>query len=96
MSQPYSVKFESNIPLPLIDGTMTYADVFRPDTPGRFPALLQRTPYDKTTPLTMGMLDPLKAARHGFAVDPDIEPAGISGPHDHSGQVRNPVTVANP
>ena len=63
-----SIRVESNVPVPMRDGTLLYADVYAPDGPGRFPVLLQRTPYDKTTPLTMGMLDPLKAARHGFAV----------------------------
>ncbi len=63
-----SVRVESNVPVPMRDGTLLYADVYAPEGPGRFPVLLQRTPYDKTTPLTMGMLDPLKAARHGFAV----------------------------
>ena len=63
-----SVRVESNVPVPMRDGTLLYADMYAPEGPGRFPVLLQRTPYDKTTPLTMGMLDPLKAARHGFAV----------------------------
>ncbi len=30
--------------------------------------LLQRTPYEKTMALSMGMLDPLKTAKHGYAV----------------------------
>ena len=29
------------------DGTVLRADVYRPDAPGRYPALLQRTPYSK-------------------------------------------------
>ena len=29
------------------DGTRLYADVVRPGAPGRFPALLSRTPYNK-------------------------------------------------
>ena len=49
MQEPYSVRFDPNIPLMLRDGTITYVDVFRPDASGRFPALLQRTPYDKSS-----------------------------------------------
>ncbi len=29
------------------DGTVLRADVYRPDGPGKFPVVLQRTPYDK-------------------------------------------------
>ena len=49
------------------DGTILFADVYRPDGPGPFPVLLQRTPYDKNGTLSMP-LDPLKATKHGYAV----------------------------
>ena len=68
MPASLSLKVENNVPVPMKDGTILYADVYRPDEGGPFPALLQRTPYDKSTPLSMAMLDPLKAARHGYAV----------------------------
>ena len=69
MAGPYSVKFEPNVPLMLRDGTITYGDVFRPDAAGQYPGLLQRTPYDKSTPLPrMGSLDAVRAASHGYAV----------------------------
>ncbi len=69
MAGPYSVKFEPNIPVKLRDGTTTYADVFRPDSVGRFPALLQRTPYDKSSPASRtGTLDAVRAAMNGYAV----------------------------
>ena len=35
MPEPYSVKFEPNIPLMLRDGTITYVDVFRHCSSGR-------------------------------------------------------------
>jgi putative CocE/NonD family hydrolase len=50
------------------DGAILYADVYRPEGPGPFATLLQRTPYNKTMPLSMLMLDPLKAASNGYAV----------------------------
>ena len=68
MAGPYSAKFEPNIPLMLRDGTITYVDVCRPDAAGRFPALLQRTPYDRSTPASRtGPLDAIRAAMRGFA-----------------------------
>ena len=65
---PYSVKYESNTPLMLRDGTITYVDVFRPDASGKFPALLQRTPYDKSAAMSTGSFDPLRTALEGYAV----------------------------
>ena len=69
MPNAYSVKFEPHIPLTLGDGTMSYVDVFRPDAPGRFPALLQRTPYDKGGPGSRsGPVDAIRGAMNGYAV----------------------------
>ena len=36
MPGPYSVKFESDVPLMLRDGTMTYVDICRPDARAGF------------------------------------------------------------
>ena len=69
MAGPYSIKFEPNSPLMLRDGTITYVDIFRPDAGGGFPALLQRTPYDKSTPSARTYsLDAIRAAMAGYAV----------------------------
>ena len=69
MAEPYAVRFEPNIPLPLRDGTTTYVDLFRPDAVGRFPGLLQRTPYDKSSAQSRGgTLDPILGAMNGYAV----------------------------
>ena len=69
MAKTYSVRFESEIPLTLRDGTLTYMDMFRPDASGKFPALLQRTPYDKAGHRgRWPMLDPVCAAMGGYAV----------------------------
>jgi len=38
---------EEDVPVPMRDGTILRANVFRPDAPGKFPALLIRTPYGK-------------------------------------------------
>ena len=48
-SEPiYKVTVEKNLPMQTRDGITLYADVYRPDAPGKFPALLIRTPYDKS------------------------------------------------
>ena len=67
MPDSVSVKVETNLPAAMRDGTVLYADVYRPDGPGPFPTILQRTPYDKSAPLSAQMLDPIKAAKAGYA-----------------------------
>ena len=68
MPDPVSIRVETNQPAMMRDGAMLYADVYRPDGTGPFPTILQRTPYDKTSPMSALMLDPMKAARAGFAL----------------------------
>ena len=69
MPAPYSVKFDYNVAIMMRDGTITYADVFRPDVSGQVPALLCRTPYDKSSGASRtGTLDAIRAATHGYAV----------------------------
>ncbi len=56
---------ERNVAVPMRDGTILRADVYRPDGPGPFPVLLQRTPYGKE----LSALDfTLQAAYQGYAV----------------------------
>ena len=51
LSKPtYKVRMEQNVRVPMRDGVMLSADIYRPDAEGRFPALLLRTPYNKSTP----------------------------------------------
>ena len=52
---------DRNVPAPMRDGTILYADVYRPADGERHATLLQRTPYDKSGPLVpVGF--PLRAA----------------------------------
>ena len=47
-SQPqYRVAVHKDVPFQTRDGVTLRADVYRPDTEGRFPVLLTRLPYDK-------------------------------------------------
>ena len=43
----YKVTTEENVPMKTRDGITLYADIVRPDSDERFPALLSRTPYGK-------------------------------------------------
>jgi putative CocE/NonD family hydrolase len=40
---------ELDVEVPMRDGVILRANIFRPDAPGQFPALLTRTPYNKGT-----------------------------------------------
>ena len=50
MPASQALKLETNVAVPMRDGTILYADIYRPEAPGPYPILLQRTPYDKTMP----------------------------------------------
>ena len=51
------------------DGTVLATDVYRPAAEGRYPVLLQRTPYNKETGgLSLVQTDTFRAVRQGYAV----------------------------
>lgn len=62
-----NVKVEFNVPVPMRDGTVLRADVFRPDTAGQWPVILRRTPYGKHTSVGRWELA-AEGARRGYAV----------------------------
>ena len=68
MPDSTNLKMETNIAVAMRDGVTLYADIYRPDGEGLYPTILQRTPYDKTNSLPTPMLDPIRAAKAGFAV----------------------------
>ena len=68
MPESVSLKVETNVPVPMRDGTVLYADVYCPEAGGPFPVILQRTPYDKSAPMSMTALGPLKAAQRGYVL----------------------------
>ena len=50
LSKPaYRVLFESNVRVPMRDGVTLASDIYRPDAPGKFPAILVRTPYNRAS-----------------------------------------------
>lgn len=60
----YSVTYERNVALKMRDGITLRADIFRPNADGKFPVLLQRTPYNKDNGVEFG----IKAASRGYVV----------------------------
>ena len=65
------VLVEKNIPIPLRDGVVTYADVFRPADGDPVPGIITRTPYDKEVFAAAAlpiMPSALKLAERGYAV----------------------------
>ncbi|WP_037144085.1 CocE/NonD family hydrolase [Rhodococcoides fascians] len=63
-----SATMEFDVPVPMRDGTVLRADVYRPGGQGPWPVLVQRTPYDKQQPLQCVMLDVYLAVRRGYIV----------------------------
>ncbi|WP_051406451.1 CocE/NonD family hydrolase [Williamsia sp. D3] len=62
------VVIERDVEVPMRDGVILRADVYRP-ADGHWPVLLKRTPYDKNLPFgTLVDLDPMTAVLEGFAV----------------------------
>jgi len=59
---------EFDVAVPMRDGTRLRANVFRPQGDGRWPVLLTRLPYGKDLPIASSVLDPVQAARRGYAV----------------------------
>src|SRR4030042_2038203 len=43
----YKMKIEKNVYVPMRDGVKLAVDIYRPDMPGKFPALLGMSPYGK-------------------------------------------------
>ncbi len=64
--QTYEVKIEFNRRVRMRDGTELSADVYRPKAPGRFPVLLNRTPYTKTSTSTLKIAQSFVS--HGYVV----------------------------
>jgi putative CocE/NonD family hydrolase len=60
----YEVTVERGVPVKMRDGITLRADIYHPKADGKFPVLLNRTPYDKTGAAYFGM----KAAARGYVL----------------------------
>jgi len=63
-AEPVAVKVEMGVPVKMRDGVTLRADIYRPDADGKFPVLLQRTPYNKSGGTNFGH----RAAGRGYVV----------------------------
>ena len=71
---------ELNVPIPLRDGTVTRANVWRPASGERVPAILVRSPYTREQEEITLFCDPRIALPRGFAVvSQDVRGRGPSG-----------------
>ena len=61
----YNITVDRDQPARMRDGVTLFADVYRPTEPGRYPALLMRTPYNKTDSVDAFVIS---AVRHGYVV----------------------------
>ncbi len=77
-----SIKLEINIAASMRDGISLYADVYRPDDAARHPAILVRSPYNKSetsSNVLSGYMSPYKFVRSGYAVViQDLRGTGVS------------------
>ena len=62
------VTIDRDVPFTTSDGVKLYADIYCPDVPGRYPALLMRLPYNKDTAQNYNFAHPIWYARHGYLV----------------------------
>jgi uncharacterized protein len=65
-AEQYSITIEHGVEAKMRDGVILRADVYRPNTAGAFPVLLQRTPYDKSSSGSSSV--GVKAAARGYVV----------------------------
>src|SRR5689334_23306662 len=63
-----AIRVDFDVPVPMRDSTVLRANVYRPAQDGRWPVLLTRLPYGKDLPGGSGILDPVQAARRGYAI----------------------------
>lgn len=64
LAQPYRVTIEHGARAKMRDGTALVADIYRPQAEGKFPVLLERTPYNRAG----GQSDAADFAARGYVV----------------------------
>ncbi|MGY0390650.1 CocE/NonD family hydrolase [Nocardioides sp. WG-D5] len=63
----HTIEIEVDVPVPMRDGTILRADIYRPAEEGSYPVLVNRSPYDKNMLLDL-FIDFKRAARSGYVV----------------------------
>jgi putative CocE/NonD family hydrolase len=65
----YATVTDKDVPITMSDGVTLYADVIRPDKPGRYPVMLEQTPYNKNlVDSSTSFGDNTYFAQRGYAV----------------------------
>lgn len=60
---------EKDVEIPMRDGCVLRADLYRPDTADRLPVIINRTPYNKALPMVFALtLDAIRMAGAGYNV----------------------------
>ncbi len=84
---PPTVVVEKNVEARMRDGVILRADVYRPDDAGRYPVLLQRTPYSKNAQGARTQFTAM-AARGYVVISQDTRGRytsdGVARPHDEA------------
>src|SRR5258706_6650174 len=69
MDAKRAITIEYDIPVPMRDGTILFADVYRSAAGEPAPVLLTRTPYDKSAIASYSIhFDPLRAVKNRYVV----------------------------
>jgi putative CocE/NonD family hydrolase len=62
-----SIRIDRDVPMKMRDGVTLRADIYRPDDNEKHPAIVVRTPYNKTMSRASDFLSPIHAAFAGYA-----------------------------
>jgi putative CocE/NonD family hydrolase len=66
VAPPVEVTVQHDVPMKTRDGVTLYADIYRPNSPDKFPVILMRTPYDKSVGWAVGPA--AQMVRRGYIV----------------------------
>ncbi|MCY4528059.1 MAG: CocE/NonD family hydrolase, partial [Chloroflexi bacterium] len=86
----HKTSLEADVEATMRDGTVLRADVFRPDTSGKFPVILERTPYNKGADrfhekgsklAERGFLYVIQDVRGRYGSEGEFMPGFFSGDH---------------
>ena len=94
-AQTYSVKVERGVEVKMRDGVILRGDIFRPDAEGKFPVLLQRTPYRRAT-WGYDIEFAQRAASRGYVVIMQDVRGRYTSDGDWYPSSTNPTTVTTP
>lgn len=69
MPETVGITLERHVPATMRDGTVLYADIWRPQVPGQYPVILSRLPYNKESPTSIAAnFTPWRAVEQGYVV----------------------------